>query len=65
MEHWHRISGSMADDPLGAVGWGLLVSFFQLFQQMMMIEFWDIWRLDMAYYYVPEEFLSSSEVRTK
>lgn len=42
----------MADDPLGAVGWGLLVSFFQLFQQMMMIEFWDIWRLDMAYYYV-------------
>lgn len=56
----------MADDPLGAVGWGLLVSFFQLFQQMMMmIEFWDIWRLDMAYYYVPEEFLLSSEVRTK
>lgn len=47
----------MADDPLGAVGWGLLVSFFQLFQQMMMIESWDIWRLDMAYYYVPEEFV--------
>lgn len=62
MEHWHRISGSMADDPLGAVGWGLLVSFFQLFQQMNPGTFggW-IWPIIMFL----RSLSSSSEVRTK
>lgn len=52
----------MADDPLGAVGWGLLVSFFQLFQQMNpgTFEGW-IWPIIMFL----RSLSSSSEVRTK